>query len=253
MNGRGERSFAELLKEAEQQPFTGWDFSYIAGRWREGGVSWDYEGEVRRRACLVQSLLDMGTGGGEFLSTIEPLPPVTCATEGYPPNLAIAKARLNPLGIRVFPVQDDGCLPFPEATFDLVVNRHDSFSAREVHRVLKDGGTFLTQQVGGRENLELNRLLCGDDHHEYSFWTLDFAATQLREAGFRIIEQREEFPATSFYDVGAVVYYLKAIPWQVPGFSVARYRKQLAEIHRTISSAGELVVTSHFFYIEAVK
>jgi len=30
-----------------------------------------------------------------------------------------------------------------------VINRHESFSASEVFRVLKPGGIFVTQQVGG--------------------------------------------------------------------------------------------------------
>ncbi|GGL48999.1 hypothetical protein GCM10014719_57780 [Planomonospora parontospora subsp. antibiotica] len=41
---------------------------------------------VLLRGCLTgaPSLLDLGTGGGEFLSGLAPLPPRTAATEGYP-------------------------------------------------------------------------------------------------------------------------------------------------------------------------
>jgi len=34
----------------------------------------------------------MGTGGGEFLASLAPLPMHTSATEAYPPNVEIARA-----------------------------------------------------------------------------------------------------------------------------------------------------------------
>ncbi len=70
-------------------------------------------------------MLDMGTGGGEFLSSLAPFPPYTCATEAYPPNVPIAKARLEPLGIEVFQISEDNFLPIPDNTLDLVINRHE--------------------------------------------------------------------------------------------------------------------------------
>jgi len=48
---------------------------------------------VRERLPDVTPLLDMATGGGEFLSSLVPLPPRTVATEGYPPNLEVARRR----------------------------------------------------------------------------------------------------------------------------------------------------------------
>lgn len=37
---------------------------------------------------------------------------------------------------------------------------------------------------------------------------------------------------TAFFDVGAVVYFLRLVPWIVPGFSVVKYRKPLFELPR---------------------
>ncbi len=36
------------------------------------------------------------------------------------------------------------------------------------------------------------------------------------------------------YDVGAIVYYLKAVPWEIPDFSVEKYFDKLQEIHKLI-------------------
>ena len=245
--------FEWLVAEALRQEFSGWDFSFIDQRWRENPTSWDYREKVLQHLRQVDSLLDMGTGGGEFLSSLRPLPPDTCATEGYAPNLPLARARLEPMGVQVVETLAEDRLPVEGLRFDLVINRHESYSAREVRGVLKPGGRFVTQQVGGRDNVRLNRLLQAPAEGEFGAWTLDAAARQLEEAGFRIVDRREEFPETVVADIGAVVYYLKAIPWQIPDFTVEKYYEALTALHDQIRADGCLVLTSHRFFIEALR
>jgi hypothetical protein len=74
----------------------GWDFRYLAGRWVEQDPPWDYRKEVVSRFHSTRALLDLGTGGGEILSSMVPLPDNTVATEGYPPNASIALKNLAP-------------------------------------------------------------------------------------------------------------------------------------------------------------
>jgi SAM-dependent methyltransferase len=243
--------FEELLEEALNEGFSGWDFSFMHGRWRESPPSWDYRALVIARCERAASLLDMGTGGGEFLASLPYLPADTSATEGYPANLPIARRRLGPLGVHVAPPLPDGDLPFADGRFDLVINRHEAYRASEVQRILRRGGRFLTQQVGGRDNVRLNHLLGATDERPYWDWTLARAVRELEEAGLRIVEAREEYPETVFLDVGAVVYYLNAVPWQIEGFSAEEYREGLWALHETIRKDGGLVVTSHRFLIEA--
>jgi SAM-dependent methyltransferase len=245
--------FDELITEAQNQEFTGWDFSYISGRMIQGQPSWDYRAIVLDRARGAGSMLDMGTGGGEFLSSLPFLPYVTCATEGYPPNISLARRRLGPLGVRVFEVHSDEDLPFEDSAFDLVINRHESFSARQVFRLLKPGGKFLTQQVGGSDNFRLNELLQAKPHYPYHNWTLQEACKRLVKAGFRILDQQEEFLETAFVDIGAVVYYLMAVPWQIEDFTIQKYYNKLADIHNLIEKDGELVTSSHRFLLETEK
>lgn len=256
--------FGQLIAEAERQPFSGWDFSYLQGRMLEGRHSWRYSELVRRRFPGASALLDLGTGGGEVLSALAPFPLRTVATEGYVPNVEIARRRLAPLGVEVVAVEGApdnveiapgegiGSLPFPAQSFPLVINRHESYYPAEVHRILEPGGVFLTQQVGGTHHQGLNRLL-GAPEAGGATWNLAFAVAQLAAAGFQIIDQREAFPETEFRDIGAVVYYLKAIPWQVPGFSVGGYRDRLLALHERIEREGGLRIAGHLFYLEAVK
>lgn len=60
-------TFDELVAEALNAPFSGWDFSWLAARSTAGGLPWSYQGEVARRAAVAEAMLDMGTGGGERL------------------------------------------------------------------------------------------------------------------------------------------------------------------------------------------
>ena len=100
--------FDYLVSEASKK-LEGWDFSYLEStrRMQEFPLSWNYRNKVKIRMSEASSLLDMGTGGGEFLSSLSPLPKYTCVTEGYEPNIMIARNRLEPLGVKVFRVDDD--------------------------------------------------------------------------------------------------------------------------------------------------
>lgn len=246
--------FTRFISEAEQAHFSGWDFSFLDGRWREEDEPWDYRRIVTSYLPGTDSLLDMGTGGGEFLATLAGvLPPRTCASEAYAPNLPLARARLEPLGICVYEFEDDDQLPFAPATFDLILNRHESYCPPEVWRILKPGGRFITQQVGGCDNIELNEQLGDDVDPEYINWNLEYAAGELRDAGFRVVMEEEALIQTKFNDIGAVVYYLKAIPWQIPGFTVESYRDRLYSLHNRIVAGGPLVTHSHRFLIQCIK
>lgn len=245
--------FDALIAEAQRAQFSGWDFSYLDGRWHEESPPWDYRAIVIDRLRQAHTMLDMGTGGGEFLATLPDLPRRAAATEAYEPNIPIARARLEPLGVHVIGFQDDDRLPFTTETFDLIINRHESYAPDELCRILKTGGRFITQQVGGRDNLDLNEALGAPAESEYAHWTLDFEAEELQQAGLRVLGRREAYPRTVFHDIGAVVYYLRAIPWQIPGFSTDHYLDRLLALHKRIEVDGPLVTHSHRFFIECVK
>jgi SAM-dependent methyltransferase len=243
--------FELLIREAWEHDFSGWDWSYLNERMVESPLTWDYRKMVFDQSRNVHSMLDIGTGGGEFLATLQPFPPQVFATESYPPNLEVARKFLEPLGVKVIGVREEDPLPFEDDSLELVINRHAGYSAVELHRVLKPGCHFITQQVGGRNDIRFNEIFQDKVEFIYSYWTLDYAVNELVQSGFAILQSLEEFPETTYLDIGAVVFHLKIISWQVEGFSIEKYYDKLATIHNMIQETGKFVVNSHRFLIEA--
>src|SRR2546422_2865088 len=86
-----------LLDEAERQPFVGWDFSWLRGRLDSQPLPWDYTATIAEHARSSPDLLDLGTGGGEWLAELSHPPPPTRAPETRGPDLAVAAAPPRPL------------------------------------------------------------------------------------------------------------------------------------------------------------
>lgn len=100
------------LKEEEVAHIKGWDFSHIQDKYEEGNdLPWDYD--------------------------------KTAATEGYLPNVELCREKLLPLGIDFKACSDPSQIPFKGETFDIILNRHGEFNAKELYRLLKKRGFLL--------------------------------------------------------------------------------------------------------------
>jgi SAM-dependent methyltransferase len=246
-------TFEELLAEGESVPVEGWDFSWFEGRATEERPPWGYARLVGARMAEVSAALDIQTGGGEVLATIPQPPPVLAATESWPPNVALARQRLAPLGGTVAEIADNAPLPFGDESFDLVVSRHPVFTVwPEVARVLRPGGSYLSQQVGSGSNRELTDYMMGPQPVSPARYS-QRAVAQAQAAGLVVTDLREQALRLEFYDVAAVVYFLRKVLWTVPGFTVAGYREPLARLHEQIQAGGPFVSHAYRFLIEARK
>ena len=163
----------EVWKKEEQATFKGWDFSYLENRWDDEELPWNYEVILKKYLKPDYKLLDMGTGGGEFLLSLNHPYSNTSVTEKWIPNVKLCKQKLEPIGIQVKQVFNDSELPFEDNTFDIIINRHESFDIKEVERILKPEGIFITQQVGGKNNEILSKALIDNFNPLYAYNTLD--------------------------------------------------------------------------------
>jgi SAM-dependent methyltransferase len=246
------KSYEELVAEALDAPFQGWDFGWLRGRATQAEPSWSYDGRARQLIAGAESLLDVATGGGELLASFAPLPAHSVATESWEPNIPLARNRLAPLDVQVR-VPDGDELPGADGEFDLVLNRHGSAPASEIARVLSPGGTYLVQGVGARNLADLNQALGGPRGRYAETSTLTAVSESLRAAGLEVVDGQEEMPEHAIHDVGALVYFLKAVSWQVPGFDVERYDATLRELDATMRAEGGVVFHDHRFLVEARK
>ena len=261
--------FDHLLAEAMAAPFSGWDFCWLAGRRvEEEENGWDYEERARTLVQTAASLVDLGTGGGERLSRLGPFPARSFATEAYGPNVPTATKRLQPLGVTVVQThpgihdsrgpQPDGSfperrLPFPDAHFELVLAHSSAFCPAEVFRVLCPGGILLTAQGAPPLSPTLADVLEGpipEWAKPGQGWDID---ATLDEAGFEIIEKLDVFPKTTYWDIGAVVYVLRTVPWTITDFTVERYRERLYHLHLQIKREGGFTVQQHQRLLEMRK
>lgn len=248
------RTFEDLLAEAEAAPVDGWDFSWLDGRATEERPSWGYQRLLRDRLATVSAALDIHTGGGEVLAGAGPFPPTMAAIETWPPNAALATARLHPLGAVVVAVRDEPPLPFADHAFDLVTSRHPvSVWWSEIARVLRPGGSYFAQHIGPATMGELVEYFIGPQPQKWAEFHPDALRAQVQAAGLRVVDVRMERLRAEFFDIGAVVYFLRKVVWTVPDFSVARYRDRLAELHERIESRGPFVAHPTRVLVEARK
>ncbi|GHH72282.1 class I SAM-dependent methyltransferase [Promicromonospora soli] len=251
-------TFDEEIAEGLAVPTDGWDFSWFAGRATEERPGWGYVRLCGERLGQVDAVLDVDTGGGEVfaeaLGVASRVPGVVRATEGWAPNHELASAALEPFGGVVTLVGDDDApLPFDDYTFGLVMSRHPvSFPYREAARVLAPGGTLLVQEVGAGSNRALYEFLMGpqaDDDAGY----LDQVRAQVSEAGLDLVRLQDALTKVEFFDLAAVVHFLRKVLWTVPDFSVDKYQDRLRALHEHIVEHGSFVCHSRRTLVEARK
>jgi SAM-dependent methyltransferase len=246
------RSFDDLVDEAVSEPVEGWDFSFVHSRTTEQPLPWSYEDIARGLVMTAHRVLDVDTGGGEIFGSLRP-PAGSIAVEPYHPNVAVASRLLNPLGVSVVERADD-TLPVGDAAFDLVLNRHGYLHPGETYRVLTPGGRLLTQQVGPRNDLEFNEALGIPPAVDPAFaGSLDQIVGELEYAGLMVVDAQEANVVRRYLDVAAVIFQLRAVPWQAPGFDVERHQRELRRIHDQITNDGGFEVRSQRFLIQAQK
>jgi SAM-dependent methyltransferase len=226
--------FEELIAEAEAAPINGWDFSWLDGRATEKRPSWHFRERVAERAATARAMVDIECGDGRLLASLPTRPPLVVGVEDYQPRPGAVAGRGD-------------ALPLRSGAFDLVISRHPVAAHwDEIARVLAPGGTYFAQHVGPRSAAEVGEWFVGP-------WTssdarsTERASREAEAVGLEVVDVRYEELPMVFYDVGAVVYFLRLVVWIVPGFTVEKYRDRLRDMPMPFHA------TSTRFLIEAVR
>ncbi|MDR1099628.1 MAG: hypothetical protein LBL28_04030, partial [Treponema sp.] len=129
-----------------------------------------------------------------------------------------------------------------------IINRHGAYKIPDIKRTLKNNGMFITQQVGGLNGIDINMAL-GTKTMDSVEWCLIKNIEMVKDVGMKIAACGEHIGKMKFNDIGAVVYYLKCIPWQVKDFNIDKYYKKLEIMNEIIEKEGDIKFILHRFYM----
>jgi hypothetical protein len=120
-----------------------------------------------------------------------------------------------------------------------VLDRHEGIDPGEILRVLRDDGTFVTQQVWRRHWHEIREFFprktdWGDHLNGY--------ANAFRAAGWRVDVREYEWKA-AYGGLGDVVFMMLVTPWEVPDFDPAREIDALLALEDALTTPDGIVLT----------
>jgi SAM-dependent methyltransferase len=231
----------------------GWDFSKL--KCTSEGVHWDFYKEVTQRCKSSDLLLDIGTGGGEQLLSIADaalllvgIDHSTGMIETANKNLQRSKAT----NVRFF-YMDAENLEFPPGFFNVAACRHSNFCAKEVAKVLVNGGVFLTQQVSDNDKWNMKQAFgrgqqfgTGEELLKHKY------ISELSEAGLTDI-RTFEYDATEYYETYEdLVFLLKHTPI-IPGFGQCENDFDVLERFIEVNQTSKGIMTNSKRYIIIAK
>ncbi|MCM1115173.1 MAG: class I SAM-dependent methyltransferase [Clostridium sp.] len=233
----------------------GWDFSHLNNRFtEETDLPWNYDDIVRSYLLQDYKLLDIDTGGGEYLLSLKHPFSLTSATEAYAPNVDLCKSVLLPLGIAFKKANDYSNLPFDDNSFDMIINRHGNYNIEELYRLLKHDGIFITEQVGENNDRELIELLLPELEKPMSKGLyLAEQKERFSNCSFEILKSDEAYRPIKFFDTGALVWFARIIQWEFPNFSVDDCFDRLLEAEKIKIKNGCIEGTIHRYLLVVKK
>jgi len=240
-------------KYREPAKLKGWDFSKV--KVIEEGPRIDYpkivESYLRRNATI----LDIGTGGAEKLLGFAPKVREAIAIDVDRKMIKIAAENLGKSGLHNVDLIlcDSENMPIVEACIDLVLDRHSPFNAKEVSRILKPNGTFVTQQVSEGDKRNFKQIfqrgqLYGEKHGTLKRRYLK----ELQEAGLRIIKEQTVDTIEYYQSMDDVVFLLVNTPI-IPNFDFEKEQDKLEEIEEKSTTNKCIRTNSERFFIVGRK
>ena len=233
----------------------GWDFSGITKRKKTIGKKWNYTEIVKKYINKQTILLDIGTGGGEFLLKIAPFVKKAYGIDCSRNMIKTAKKNLvnSKISNVEFKLADAKDLPFPKEYFDVVICRHAPFYPKELFRVLKPSGIFITQQVGEKDKQNIKNIFARGQSFGKKVGTLmNKYIQELKKSKFKILKKKT-YNATEYYaSMKDLIFLLKNTPI-IPDFDIERDEKFLKEIEKKYKTKKGIKTNSFRFLIICKK
>jgi len=231
----------------------GWDFSQI--KFSSEGPRINYCRVVESYLDRNQKLLDIGTGGGEKFLKFAPKVKEAIGIDVDPKMIETARENLRKSGLSnvKFEVCDSEKLRFGDQEFDVVIDRQAPFNPKEVARVLKPGGVFITQQVSEGDKLNFKEIFRRGDSYGIKSGTLkNRYLRELREAGMEIIKEKTANTIEYYRFMEDVIFLLANTPI-VPDFDFEGEQDKLKQIEERFKTEKGIRTNAERFLIVAKK
>jgi SAM-dependent methyltransferase len=216
---------------------------------------WDWDLQVRAVCAAASRVLDIGTGGGEVFREYAGAfgLGLGIGIDRVAERVAVAQRKSGEPNLR-FGVMDGTSLAVRDASLDVVLARCADYNPAEVHRVLRDGGHFVTLQMAERDMQNLFEAFRWRSYG--SFWRSLFesrdmpyrtsldAAADFQDLGCAEIRYEEYDVPQYFRDVAALVLFLKASPLPEP-FDPELHYDALAGLVRNFGSDRGIETNAH--------
>jgi SAM-dependent methyltransferase len=222
---------------------------------KERETSWGdlYLNVVKPRLNGNEVVLDIGTAEGNRFSRIARY---ICYGVGIDKNRAfirLAKKNHRKEKNLEFIVADSMRLPFGSGQFDIVTSRHAPVKMREVYRVLRPGGIFVTQQVLDGDKINLKMIFGrGQGYNDHKNALLLRYRREMAACGFTKIRYKISNVPYYFKSKKKLIDFLYKTP-TIPHFSLNRDRELVDEFVARYKSAKGIKSNSRRFLLEGVK
>lgn len=232
----------------------GWNFSEVKSITE--GATWRFYEEVIKKCDNNAILLDIGTGGGENVLKISSALHLLIGIDLSSGMIETARSNLRKSdvsNVKFFQMSSEN-IQFPSGFFDVISSQHAPFSSKEVFKVLKTNGYFLTQQVCEADKLNLKEVFGRGQAFNQSDGELkEQYIHELRNAGFSEVISYE-YNAIDYYQRPEdLIFLLKHTPI-IPDFG--RDKKDFEILNRFIEKSKNekgIMTNSKRFLIIAKK
>lgn len=240
-------SYDELIRiEQAVGERQGWDFSKV----RDGRdpVPWDYPQVVRQYLKQTDTVLDVGTGGGETFLSLASSFARGHGVDASPEMIEVANSNATDEQYShiAFSVMDANDLDFESQSFDVVLNRHSVVNVDEVIRILRPNGYFITQSVGHQNTQNIFSAFGWTfaDFGDESWLTTREIANLFQQQGANIRTYAEYDVPYWFEDVESLVFWLKAVPLPEP-FDMTKHWQHVNQIIDICSTSRGIETNEH--------
>lgn len=224
----------------------GWDFSKIKYDVIDNS-KFQYFDEINNNLTENTLLLDMGTGGGEKLSSlISNNCLLKIATDFSEEMIKIAKKNNKNSKVCFFEMNSDN-IKFPDCFFDIITARHTPFNAKEVYRLLKDNGMFFTEQIDEDDCKELKEIFGRGHGFDAEYKLIDNTKLDMQKSEFKKIEYFDILQEEYYKTEEDLLFLLNNTPI-IPDFGKVKddYEKFNKYVEKYESKKGILLIRRLF-------